>query len=233
MNNKQNILISSQNSKVSKIFAECLKGHNITYFEITDLDFSSSNSLEKKFSNIDLYIHMGYEGFTNKDPMKMIDYHTRLTYDLLFAAGRKNVPRVFSISSLELFENYESNLTITENWETDFSVKRIELLCAQLSENVCKEFARDKVFEVINLRIGNLFIKDNSYLSKSTLKNNILNLLEFDFAAQEKKNSENVAFISARKTGPNWLNLHLQDSFKGQKYLTTKIENLFNNKGKS
>jgi hypothetical protein len=233
MNNKLNILISSQKSKISKVLTECLQEHNIRYFEIDDLDFSSSNSIEKIFDGIDLYIHIGYEGFKSKDPMKMIDYHTRLTYDLLFAAGRKNVPRVFSISTLELFENYESNLTITENWNTGFSVKKIELLCSHLSENVCKEFARDKVFEVINLRIGDLFIENSSFLSKSNLKNNILNLLEFDFSSQEKKKSENVAFISARKTGANWLNLHLQDSFKGQKYLTTKIENLFNNKGQS
>ena len=233
MNNKQNILISSQNSKMSKIFAECLEEHNLSYFDEKKLDFSSSNALQKIFNNIDLYIHIGYEGFKSKDPMEMIDYHTRLTYDLLFAAGRKNVSRVFSISSLELFENYESNLTITENWDTDFSVKKIELLCAYLSENVCKEFARDKVFEVINLRVGNLFIKDNSFLSKSNLKNNILNLLEIDFEEEEKKKSKNVAFISATKTGASWLNLHLQDSFTGQKYLTTKIENLFNNESKS
>ena len=231
MKNKQNILISSQKSKVSQIFSECLNGHNITYFDEENLDVSSSKSLDNIFKNIDLYIHIGYQGFKNNDPMKMIDYHTRLTYDILFSAGRNNVPRVFSISSLDLFENYESNLTITENWVPDFSVNKIELLCAHLSENVCKEFARDKVFEVINLRIGNLFIKDNTFLSKINLKNKILDLLEFDFKAQKKKKSENVAFISARKTGANWLNLHLQDSFNGQKYLTSKIENLFNNKG--
>ena len=42
----------------------------------------------------------------------------------------------------------------SENWETKFPLDKLELLCANLSEKVCKEFARDQVFEVINLRLG-------------------------------------------------------------------------------
>ena len=46
----------------------------------------------------------------------------RKTYDLLFAAGKENISRVLSISTLELFSEIESNLTVTENWEMKFLV---------------------------------------------------------------------------------------------------------------
>ena len=161
--------------------------------------------------------------------MKMIDYHTRITYDILFAAGKENVEKVFAISTLDLFKNYESNLTITENWEVNYPASEIDLLCANLAENVCKEFARDRVFEVVNLRLGNIDNKDNTYLSEETLKNKFLQLINFDNEEFERaKTAQNEQFVSARKKGANWINLHLQDSFDNQKYLTKKIEDLLN-----
>ena len=55
----------------------------------------------------------------------------------------------------------------------------------------------------------------------------ILKLVNFDNDEFEKaKAAQNEQFVSARKKGPNWINLHLQDSFEGQKYLTSKIKNL-------
>ena len=222
MEKKKNILISSNGSSIAKILSNCLVSHNINFINDKDLIYSNPKELEKLFEKIDVYVHIGFKGFLSKDEMELIDYHTRVTYDLLFAAGKKNVEKVISISTLELYKDYEANLTVSENWETKFPLDKLELLCANLSEKVCKEFARDQVFEVINLRLGDLIENNDTRLSEEKFKKSINLMVDLDFSSEELKQS----FNSARKKGPNWINLHLQDRFEGQKFLTNKIDNL-------
>ena len=222
MEKKKNILISSNGSSIAKILSNCLVSHNINFINDKDLIYSNPKELEKLFEKIDVYVHIGFKGFLSKDEMELIDYHTRVTYDLLFAAGKKNVEKVISISTLELYKDYEANLTVSENWETKFPLDKLELLCANLSEKVCKEFARDQVFEVINLRLGDLIENNDTRLSEEKFKKSINLMVDLDFSSEELKQS----FNSARKKGPNWINLHLQDTFEGQKFLTNKIDNL-------
>ena len=47
--------------------------------------------------------------------------------------------------------------------------------------------------------------------------------LYLDFTTEQIKLPKNP-FNSARKKGPNWINYHIQDSFEGQRYLTSKID---------
>ena len=56
-------------------------------------------------------------------------------------------------------------------------------------------------------------------------KKSINLMVDLDFSSEELKQTKNP-FNSARKKGPNWINLHLQDTFEGQKFLTNKIDNL-------
>ena len=139
-----------------------MKSHHLKFIDKKELEYDDPNKLNKLFKDIDVYVHINYQGLNFSDDYEMIDYHTRKTYDLLFAAGKENISRVLSISTLELFSEIESNLTVTENWEMKFPADNIELLCANLSEKVCKEFARDQVFEVINLRLGSFDEKSDS-----------------------------------------------------------------------
>ena len=229
MSNKKNILISSKDSNLSNIFSDSLENYNTKFLDLSMIDINSHGSYNEILKDINIYVHLCHGGYKDSNPMKMIDYHTRITYDILFAAGKENVEKVFAISTLDLFKNYESNLTITENWEVNYPASEIDLLCANLAENVCKEFARDRVFEVVNLRLGNIDNKDNTFLSEKTLKNKFLQLINFDNEEFERaKAAQNEQFVSARKKGANWINLHLQDSFDNQKYLTNKIEDLLN-----
>ena len=223
MNNKKNILISNSGNKISKKLENCLSSHNIKFIDKKELDYKDPSDLDKLFVNTDIYIHIAYQGITLSNDNEMIDYHTRKTYDLLFAAGKQNISRVFCISTLKLFSEIESNLTVTENWEIKFAVDNIELLCSNLSEKVCKEFARDGVFEVINLRLGEINEDNDIRLSEKKLSNCLNKFIEIDFTDEEIKLSKNP-FNSARKKGPNWINFHLQDTFDGQRYLTDKID---------
>ena len=223
MNNKKNILISASDSKISKILTNSLNSHHLKFIDKKELEYDDPNKLNKLFKDIDVYVHINYQGLNFSDDYEMIDYHTRKTYDLLFAAGKENISRVLSISTLELFSEIESNLTVTENWEMKFPADNIELLCANLSEKVCKEFARDQVFEVINLRLGSFDEKSDSRLSEKKLSQCLDKFLYLDFTTEQIKLSKNP-FNSARKKGPNWINYLIQDSFEGQRYLTGKID---------
>ena len=89
MEKKKNILISSNGSSIAKILSNCLVSHNINFINDKDLIYSNPKELEKLFEKIDVYVHIGFKGFLSKDEMELIDYHTRVTYDLLFAAGKK------------------------------------------------------------------------------------------------------------------------------------------------
>ncbi len=223
MKKKKNILISSSSTKIGKFLSKCLKNHNLKYIEENSLEYKNSKELNKIFQNIDIYFHIGYKGTNLKINEELIDFHTRKTYDLLFAAGEENVERVFSISTLDLFLDIESNLTVTEKWDLKFPVENMDILCADLSEKVCKEFARDQVFEVINLRLGDLDNDSDYKLSENKLCKSLEKFIEFDFYSEESKLTRGP-FNSARKKGPNWINYHMQDTFEGQRFLTNKID---------
>jgi len=224
MKKKKNILISSSSTKIGKILSKSLSNHNLKFIEENSLNYKDTKELNNIFQNIDIYFHIGYKGTGLNKNEDLIDFHTRKTYDLLYAAGEENVERIFSISTLNLFLDIESNLTVTENWELSFPVDDIDILCANLSEKVCKEFARDQVFEVINLRLGEIDESSDYRLSESKLSKSIEKFIEYDFYSEQSKLTRGP-FNSARKKGPNWINYHLQDTFEGQRFLTNKIDN--------
>ncbi|MBA47082.1 MAG: hypothetical protein CL893_03235 [Dehalococcoidia bacterium] len=224
MKKKKNILISSSSTKIGKILSKSLSNHNLKFIEENSLNYKDTKELNNIFQNIDIYFHIGYKGTSLNKNEDLIDFHTRKTYDLLYAAGEENVERIFSISTLNLFLDIESNLTVTENWELSFPVDDIDILCANLSEKVCKEFARDQVFEVINLRLGEIDENSDYRLSESKLSKSIEKFIEYDFYSEQSKLTRGP-FNSARKKGPNWINYHLQDTFEGQRFLTNKIDN--------
>tara|TARA_Y100000768_G_scaffold148658_2_gene110990 strand:+ start:7501 stop:8190 length:690 start_codon:yes stop_codon:yes gene_type:complete len=224
MKKKKNILISSSSTKIGKILSKSLSNHNLKFIEENSLNYKDTKELNNIFQNIDIYFHIGYKGTSLNKNEDLIDFHTRKTYDLLYAAGEENVERIFSISTLNLFLDIESNLTVTENWELSFPVDDIDILCANLSEKVCKEFARDQVFEVINIRLGEIDENSDYRLSESKLSKSIEKFIEYDFYSEQSKLTRGP-FNSARKKGPNWINYHLQDTFEGQRFLTNKIDN--------
>ena len=83
MNNKKNILISASDSKISKLLSNSLKSHHLKFIDKKELEYDDPNKLNKLFKDIDVYVHINYQGLNFSDDYEMIDYHTRKTYDLL------------------------------------------------------------------------------------------------------------------------------------------------------
>ena len=103
---------------------------------------------------IDAIINVGYQDEMDMGATFHLDYYARRTYNLLWAASNADVKRVINLSTLRLMNEYEENLVVTELWRSKPLASDINLLCAHLVEIICKEFARDRMFEVVNLRLG-------------------------------------------------------------------------------
>lgn len=116
-------------------------------------DLNHDKATNELVDGIDALIHIGFEGQCG-DATSLIDYHTRRTYNLLQAAVASGVERCLYISTLRLLDNYDEILTVTEQWRSLPPAENSLLLACHLGEIVCKEFARDRLIKVANIRLG-------------------------------------------------------------------------------
>lgn len=168
-----NVLITSATSATAQIVAGALAGTHT--LRLTDLPGNSGNATggvrgeivacdlghekptDELVAGIDAIVNISYQGQAG-EATHLVDYHTRCMYNLLQAASDAGVPRYVNISTLRLYEDHEENLVVTERWRTDPSAEDVELLGAHMAEAVCKEFARDRLIQVANLRLGWPFV---------------------------------------------------------------------------
>lgn len=85
-----------------------------------------------------------------------IDYATRCTYNLLWAAAQEGAPRVVLLSSLDLMDAYAETYTVAEHWRPHPSPE-LQRLIPHLAEATCKEFAREAKVAVTVLRLGHVY----------------------------------------------------------------------------
>ncbi len=157
-----NLLITSAASATAQLIADALSDTHTV--RLTDLPDNASGGIvgnelvheaetDNLVAGIDAIVNIGYQGQSGSAP-HLMDYPTRRMYNLLQAASDADVPRFINISTLRLYENHEENLVVTERWRTDPSAEDTDLLAAHMAEYVCKEFARDRLIQVANLRLG-------------------------------------------------------------------------------
>ena len=98
-------------------------------------------------------IHFGLEPDV-QDASDLIDLATRRTYHLLLAAATAGVERCLFISTLQLLQDYEEKLAVTESWRSLAPSSDPALLASHLGEIVAKEVARDRRLKVATIRLG-------------------------------------------------------------------------------
>ena len=163
-------------------------------------------------AGIDAIINVGYQDEVEMPVSFHLDYYARRTYNLLWAASNASVKRVVNLSTLRLMDEYEDNLVVTELWRSKPLASDIDLLCAHLVEIICKEYARDRRFEVVNLRLGQPLIEGGhdalsdddgtSAICSDDLGRAVLSALEADVE--------------------QWQDIHVQSSVENQRYTTAK-----------
>ena len=222
-----NVLITSANSATAKIVAGALAGvHTLRLTDLSGISDSAAGGAQEGVgeeivfcdlghdkptddlvAGIDGIVNIGYRGQVG-EATHLIDYHTRRTYNLLQAASDARVARYVNISTLRLFEDHEENLVVTERWRTDPSAEDVELLGAHLAETVCREFARDRLIEVVNLRLGWPFAAGNADAVEDTaaVSHDLIGA-----AVAEALESEQLG---------QWQDIHIQSSVPNQRFIT-------------
>ena len=220
-----NILMTSAASATAQVIAVSLADSHM--IRLTDLsqnadgemianDLDHGSLTDDLVSGIDAIINIGYKGQSGTDT-HLMDYHTRCTYNLLAAASGAGVSRFINISTLRLYENHEENLVVTERWRTDPSAEDIAILGAHMTEVVCKEFARDRLIDVVNLRFGWPFVETILPDSPHTA------VITHDLITATVTES-----LPSDQLGP-WQDVHVQSPVKHQRFITTKAANMFPN----
>lgn len=184
--------------------------------EIISCDLNHDSATDDLVADVDAIVHIGYEGYSSDGPSGMIDYHTRGTYNLLWAAAESGVSRVVNISTLKLMESYEENLVVTENWRCLPPASDTGLLCAHLCEIVCKEFARDQMLTVVNLRLGWPIVNGGRDSARESGESAVVCSIDVGKAVD--------AALSAEVE--QWQDVHIQSAVTRQRYLTTKAADL-------
>ena len=219
------ILITSAASATAGVIADSLADKHV--IRLTDLSHNADGAMiandldhgsltDDLVSGVDAIINVGFEGQTGTDT-HLMDYHTRCAYNLLYAAAGASVSRFINISTLRLYENHEENLVVTERWRTDPTAEDVAILGAHMTEAVCKEFARDRLIDVVNLRFGWPFVETVLPSSSHTA------VITHDLIAATVAES-----LLSEQLGP-WQDVHVQSPVKHQRFITNTAAKLLPN----
>jgi nucleoside-diphosphate-sugar epimerase len=113
-----------------------------------DADAATNNLVR----GIHAIVHVA-EPLGSESAEQQIDYLTRRTYNLLWAAAEESVPRVVLLSSLEVMSGYDPQFTVSETWRPRPSLQP-RVLAMHLGEFTSREFAREGKVNVVVLRLG-------------------------------------------------------------------------------
>ena len=108
---------------------------------------------------MDAIIHVA-EPLLPASENEQIDYLTRCTYNLLWAAAEENVQHFVFLSSLEFMKQYDEALFVQEHWRPRPTTE-IGQITKHLGEFVCREFAREHRIPVTILRLGDVVHADH------------------------------------------------------------------------
>jgi uronate dehydrogenase len=156
------ILITSAASAMAQGLVAALRPeHQLRLTELSLLETENEFvrcSLDHDFSTnllvqgMEAIIHTA-EPLPGATEQQQLDYLTRGTYNLLWAAAAEGVRRVVYLSTLELMSRYDESLIVTERWRPR-PTPAPTLLAKHLGESVCREFAREHKLSVVVLRLG-------------------------------------------------------------------------------
>jgi nucleoside-diphosphate-sugar epimerase len=171
-----NILITGASSQLAQTIATELKAdHSVRLMDSVPVDvaegcdFTQGNILDPEDSwealrGIDTLIHTG-EPPTDlpSDELKreqmLLDFATRGTHVLFSAAVEAGIKKFICASTLSIFNAYPDDVYITELWKPLPSPEIVEMT-KYLGELTAREFAREHLVTVTDLRLGELVLEE-------------------------------------------------------------------------
>ena len=170
-----NILITGAAGELAQALASHLsENHHIRLTDIVDVetefefvrnDLGHDETTNELVRGMDSVIHLAelppdYSDDSTDSDNLTIDFLTRCTYNLLWAAVEEKVKKAVYASTLKLFDKYDDDLTVTENWRPLPSTDPY-VLGKHLGEFTCKEFARTAQIHITCLRFGKVVRLDD------------------------------------------------------------------------
>lgn len=217
-----NVLINGSPTAIGRAVVDQIadSGHNLRLTSMDHYDeqdiivcaLEHDEATDDLVAGIDTIINVGYQDEVDMGATFHLDYYTRRTYNLLWAASNAGVKRVVNLSTLRLMEEYEENLVVTEIWRSKPLASDINLLCAHLVEIICKEYARDQKFEVVNLRLGWPLVP----VDKGDVNG------DFGTAALRSKDLGRAVLAALETDVEPWQDIHIQSTVPNQRYTTAK-----------
>ncbi len=193
------VLITSGSTALARALATALSGeHEVVLTDVVDVEtdrtfatceLGHEGETEALVDGMDAIVHLAELPEALKSDEREVDFQTRCTYNLMYAAREKNVPHVVYVSSLHLFASCDPNYHVTETWAPRPSTQA-EPLARYLGEFTCREFAREHSVRVTCLRFGDVDGDGDMALSVADAVNAIEKALATD--------------------GPMWQVLHVQ-----------------------
>jgi nucleoside-diphosphate-sugar epimerase len=169
-NKRQNkrVLITSANCRLAQsLAAELSREYQVrlterigvkSSYEFDQCAMGNDASTRSLVRGTGAIVHVA-EPLPDEMESQQIDYLTRCTYNLLWAAVEEGVRRLVLLSTLELMTRYDESFTVSERWRP-LPTCEPRLLSKHLGEFTCREFAREGKIDAIVLRLGKVVRSD-------------------------------------------------------------------------
>ncbi len=163
------VLITGAASPLGQAMAAGLRAHH--QLRLTDnvsldteLEFVASSlghdeSTDALVEGIDAIVHLAYAPREGDAENEWLDANSRRHYNLLLAASEADVQCVLLLSTLDLFQPYDVDMTVSENWQPLPNTDPAQL-GAHIAEFTAREFAHANALDITVLRLGHVVHAD-------------------------------------------------------------------------
>ncbi len=130
----------------------------------TDLEFVRSDlghdeATDALVQGIDAIVHLAHAPRPNDGENEWLDINSRRHYNLLLAASEADVSFALVISTLDLFQPYDVEMTVGEHWQPQPNTSPAQL-GAHLAEFTAREFAHSNALDIAVLRLGHAVLSE-------------------------------------------------------------------------
>lgn len=209
------VLVTSAGTALAQGLARHLAGdHQIRLTDVVDVttngdfvrcELGHEGETEALVEGMDAIVHLAHLPGALYTDAREVDFQTRCTYNLLWAARDKKVPHVIYASSLQVFETCDENWNVTEVWQPRPTVDA-RPMARYLGEFTCREFAREGSVRVTCLRLGTL---DGAGTDALTMADAVRAIAKV---------------LALTTSGPRWQILHLQSDVPNARFPTARAK---------
>ena len=192
-----------------------------TGLEFVSSDLGHDETTNELVHGMDAVIHWGQVDPRLSLP-EQLDYQTRCTYNLIYAASNEGVARFVHLSTLSVMGKYDEDLEVTEKFRP-LPTTEPDVLGAHLGEYVCREFTREGRIDVVCLRLGEISGNGEAVVGTSALHfDDAANAVEL--ALNWDYTRERIPTFERPPAATGWGLFHIQSLVPDARYSTNSAQ---------